>query len=69
MDIKKDMKNIKDDVVKGASKLGNAVKHTAKKIKKDVKGMSMEVGEIAGDMKEKYEDSKLAKEIKKQMKK
>ena len=29
----------------------------------------MEVGEIAGDMKEKYEDSKLAKEIKKQMKK
>ena len=46
MDIKKDMKNIKDDVVKGASKLGNAVKHTAKE--------TIEVGNKRIDLLKKY---------------
>ncbi|WP_455538411.1 hypothetical protein [Terrisporobacter sp.] len=80
MNIKNDMKNMKDDVVKGVDKVGNSVKdvaekighaveHTAKDLKEDVEGMAIDAGEIASDMKEKHHENKFAREIKRQIKK
>ena len=60
--IKHDMEHMKDDIKKGAQKVGKTVMNTAENLKDDAQGFMANMETKMEDAKEKYEGKKFSKE-------
>ncbi|CZR97485.1 MULTISPECIES: hypothetical protein [unclassified Clostridioides] len=66
--LKRDMKNMKEDIKDGVKKTAYVMKNTAEDLKDDAQGAMVNLEMKKDEMMERYEQKKFAKEIEKQMK-
>ncbi|HBF1955705.1 TPA: hypothetical protein KNT22_001807 [Clostridioides difficile] len=66
--LKRDMKNMKEDLKEGVKKTAYVMKNTAEDLKDDAQGAMVNLEMKKGEMMERYEQKKFSKELEKQMK-
>ncbi|HBG2039594.1 hypothetical protein KWR14_012575 [Clostridioides difficile] len=66
--LKRDMKNIKEDLKEGVKKTAYVMKNTAEDLKDDAQGAMVNLEMKKDEMMERYEQKKFSKELEKQMK-
>ncbi|MDB0439719.1 hypothetical protein C4R89_09245 [Clostridioides difficile] len=66
--LKRDMKNMKEDLKEGAKKTAYVMKNTAEDLKDDAQGAMVNLEMKKDEMMERYEQKKFAKDLEKQMK-
>ncbi|WP_165479026.1 hypothetical protein [Clostridioides difficile] len=66
--LKKDMKNMKEDLKEGVKKTAYVMKNTAEDLKDDAQGAMVNLEMKKDEMMERYEQKKFSKELEKQMK-
>ncbi|PBI29260.1 hypothetical protein [Clostridioides difficile] len=66
--LKRDMKNMKEDLKEGVKKTAYVMKNTAEDLKDDAKGAMVNLEMKKDEMMERYEQKKFSKELEKQMK-
>ena len=67
--LKRDMKNMKEDLKEGVKKTAYVMKNTAEDLKDDAQGAMVNLEMKKDEMMERYEQKKFSKELEKQMKK
>ncbi|HGT0251734.1 TPA: hypothetical protein ACMVMQ_003386, partial [Clostridioides difficile] len=66
--LKRDMKNMKEDLKEGVKKTAYVMKNTAEDLKDDAQGAMVNLEIKKDEMMERYEQKKFSKELEKQMK-
>lgn len=66
--LKRDMKNMKEDLKEGVKKTAYVMKNTAEDLKDDAQGAMVNLEMKKDEMMERYEQKKFSKELEKQMK-
>ncbi|NJA38095.1 hypothetical protein GSQ30_12435 [Clostridioides difficile] len=66
--LKRDMKNMKEDLKEGVKKTAYVMKNTAEDLKDDAQGAMVKLEMKKDEMMERYEQKKFSKELEKQMK-
>ncbi|EJA6630636.1 hypothetical protein [Clostridioides difficile] len=66
--LKRDMKNMKEDLKEGVKKTTYVMKNTAEDLKDDAQGAMVNLEMKKDEMMERYEQKKFSKELEKQMK-
>ena len=66
--LKRDMKNMKEDLKEGVKKTAYVMKNTAEDLKDDAQGAMVNLEMKEDEMMERYEQKKFSKELEKQMK-
>lgn len=66
--LKRDMKNMKEDLKEGVKKTAYVMKNTAEDFKDDAQGAMVNLEMKKDEMMERYEQKKFSKELEKQMK-
>ena len=66
--LKRDMKNMKEDLKEGVKKTAYVMKNTAEDLKDDAQGAMVNLEMKRDEMMERYEQKKFSKELEKQMK-
>ncbi|HCQ6030267.1 hypothetical protein, partial [Clostridioides difficile] len=65
--LKRDMKNMKEDLKEGVKKTAYVMKNTAEDLKDDAQGAMVNLEMKKDEMMERYEQKKFSKELEKQM--
>lgn len=66
--LKRDTKNMKEDLKEGVKKTAYVMKNTAEDLKDDAQGAMVNLEMKKDEMMERYEQKKFSKELEKQMK-
>ncbi|HBG1019681.1 hypothetical protein KWJ93_006080 [Clostridioides difficile] len=66
--LKRNMKNMKEDLKEGVKKTAYVMKNTAEDLKDDAQGAMVNLEMKKDEMMERYEQKKFSKELEKQMK-
>ena len=66
--LKRDMKNMKEDLKEGVKKTAYVMKNTAEDLKDDAQGAMVNLEMKKDEMMQRYEQKKFSKELEKQMK-
>lgn len=66
--LKRDMKNMKEDLKEGVKKTAYVMKNTAEDLKDDAQGAMVNLEMKKDEIMERYEQKKFSKELEKQMK-